>query len=291
MNYHRAAPAAPLASLRENFRALAFSLGVVFLLVAGGTARADGVKRSIQQPIDRTIKALSEFSRAAVTLVRAEIGTGKSGSKWVLHRQVEEGEYVAFGVGAKANVAQLELVAMGEDGAELKRAQGADEVYIASIPVEKKQLLKLELSVDTVDQKDQVGAFILCLLTKRQPPESTDFLVDMALEQVKAVEKDGYEVEYGQFDTLSKDAPWSFLRKLTGGSYRVLGVSDDAKVKDLDVQVKDSSGAVAGKDERTDHISLAKVEAKAGDYSIQTSATFNEGEKSTFAGVLVAKKP
>jgi hypothetical protein len=159
------------------------------------------------------------------------------------------------------------------------------------LSLDKKQTLKLEVEVlDTSEQGTQVANFVIVLMGKKQPIEQNDFLVEMATKQVKEMETDGFDVEYAVLDTLSKDKPWAVARKLTAGSWRVDGVSDDNKVKDLDVQLKDAGGVI-GKDARTDHISTLKAEAKAGDHTVAVSATFSEGEKEAFAGVILAKKP
>jgi hypothetical protein len=274
-------------------RALALSVAIAASLVAAGAAHAAGGKRhSSQKALARSIEAITAFQKRGDSVLKAEIGSGAIGAKHLLSCTVDDGSYVAFAVGERGTITMLELSAKDEAGKELKpTSKAVDECMIDGISVEKKGTLKLEVEVvDTAEQGSQVGNFVVVLMGKKQPPEQLDFLFDAALTQVKAMEGEGYDVDYALFDTLSKDKPWALPRKLAAGSYRVDGVGDDNKVKDLDLQLKDASG-VLGKDTRTDHISSAKAEVKGGDATVAVSATFSEGEKDAFATVLIGRKP
>ena len=274
--------------LRASFLTLALSLSLV---VAAGVAHAAGGKRhSSQKSLARSVEACSALQKGGDCLLKAEIGAGPIGFKQTMSTNVEEGTYTAFAVGERGTITMLELRAKDDAGKEIKTSKTVDECFLQGIEA-KKGKLDLEVEViDTAEQGSQVGNFVVVLMGKKQPIEQLDFMLDYAAKQAKEMEGEGFDVDYALFDNLSKDKPWALTKKLAAGSYRIDGVSDDNKVKDLDVQLKDASG-VLGKDARTDHISSFKCEAKAGDATVAVSATFSEGEKDAFAGVLVGRKP
>lgn len=274
--------------LRASFLALAVALSLL-----GGVAHAGGSKRhSSQKALARSMEAIIALQKGGDCILKAEIGAGPIGFKQTLSASVDEGSYTAFAVGERGTITMLELRAKDDAGKELKPASKAvDECFLSGISVEKKGTLKLECEVvDTAEQGTQVGNFVVVLMGKKQPIEQLDFLLDYALKQVKEMEGEGYDVDYALFDSLGKDKPWALSRKLVAGAYRIDGVGDDNKVKDLDVQLKDGAN-VLGKDARTDHISSFKCDAKAGDATVAVSAAFADGEKEAFAGVLLGRKP
>ncbi len=265
-------------------------LALIFALAAGARA---GNKGSCVKVIDRAKAAVSQLGKTGFGTVHAEVGMIAKGKKSSFSRDLDAGTYCLFAVTEETLMMGVEISASDAKGKSLKKKEGVGEAFIAEFAVEAKGQVKLELEVNDAVKNDP-GSYIFVLLQKAESANPSDIVFERLGDRAKAVEDAGHEVVWAELDTLG-GSPWKVTHKLAAGSYAVEVVSDDEKVKDLEVDFTDGSGKSVAKKEKSKepkdgHMASLKGDAKDGDAKVTVTAVFQDGCKDSCAGVLIAKK-
>jgi hypothetical protein len=243
--------------------------------------------------LDRAKSAVAALEKQSFAPVHAQIGRIAKGKKAAFSRDLDAGTFAAFAVTEESFNMGLELT-VREAGKELKKTEAVSTAFIAELTVEAKGKVELELEVDEATSNDP-GPYIIVLLQKQEgAPSTADIVFEKLGDRAKAVEDGGQEVVFGEMDTIA-DKAWTVTHKLEAGNYAVEVVTDDASVKDLEVEFTDGSGASVAKkaksaEPKDGNVASLKGEAKAGDAKVAVTAVFQEGCGNSFAGVLIAKK-
>lgn len=263
------------------------------LVLATGVALAAGPKNSCIKVITRASTATSALGRSGLAVVRAECGLISKGKKVSFSRELDAGEYCLFAVSEEKAGMEIDITAF--DGAQkaIKAAKGVGEAFLKEFKTEKKETCKLEIECGDATNNDPAH-FILVLLAKKEGQVTpSDMLFERAIERAKAMEEAGYEVQDLVVDTLSK--PWTLTKKLDAASWIAETAGDDDTVKEMDVEVQDSTGkSLAKKDKLRDDArwsAVVKHDVKvAGEHKLAVSATFQEGQKEALVALLTGKK-
>jgi len=268
-------------------------LVAVLALAAGAHA---GDKRSCVKVIDRAKAAFASLARSGWIPVRAEVGAIAKGKKASFERELDAGSYCLFAVTEDTLSMGVELSALDAKGAAIKKVEAVGEAFIPEFAVEAKGKVKLQLDVQDA-AKNEAGPYIIVLLQKSEgsAPSTADLVFERLGDRAKAVEESGHEVVWAELDTLRDGKTWTATRKLAQGTYAVEVVSEDDKVKDLEVEFTDGSGKSVAKKEKSKepkdgHMVSLKGDAKEGDAKVAVSGVFQEGNKDSFTAILIAKK-
>jgi len=267
---------------------------VALLLVLPAAAAFAAPPRSCVKVIDRAKNVVSALGRANWTPIRAEIGVITKDKKVSLTRELDAATYYVFAVGDEKAAMQLSLNAMDSSGKSLKKKHAIGEVGIDELVIEKKDKTKFELECE--DAQADSGHYIIVVLQKIEgPPSAAEVVLDHMQERAKAIEDAGHEVVWGELDTIADGKTWTVERKLDAGHYMAEVATDEDKVKDLEVELKDGADQSVAKKEKSKepkdgHLASLKGDAKAGNAKLNVTGVFNEGSKESFAGVLLAKK-
>jgi hypothetical protein len=272
-------------------RQLAIVLPVLFL--GTGLAVAGAPKTSCVKVVTRASTAIAALARSGLSVQRAESGLIAKGKKCSFSRELDAGEYCLFAVSEEAAGMEIDITAFDAGGKAIKAAKGVGEAFLQSFTTEKKETCKLEIECGDATNNDPAH-YILCLLAKKEGQvASSEMLFERAIERAKAIEDAGYEVQDLVIDTLSK--PWVLTRKLDAASWVADTAADDDSVKEMDLEIQDSTGkSLAKKEKPKDDAKWSanvKHEVKAaGEHKLAVSATFQEGQKEGLVAVMTGKK-
>jgi hypothetical protein len=264
---------------------------VALLLTFAQALAAD--KMSCVKLLERTNKAVSALA-STYAPVRAELGVIAKGKKVSMTRELADGTYDIIAVTDEKAGCQLMLVVKDSAGKELKKKEAMDGPFIQDLAIEKKDQTTLELECE--DAQVDKAHYIFVILQKYDGAKVTSEVVfEHLAERAKAVEESGHQVVWAELDTLADGKPWTVTHKLDAGKHAFEIVGDDDRIKDFEVEVKDGAGQSVAKKEKAKepkdgHLASLAGEAKAGDAKVTVTGVFQEGNKDSFAGVLIAKK-
>lgn len=269
---------------RSLVLAPAVALALVSLALAGGAG-------SCEKPLKRTKEAVVGYARQNSACVRVVVGIATKDKKVSFSRELAPGDYSFFCVGEMDGLNGMELGVSDKDGKRVAKKEGADQTLLGfSVDEKTKGNFKLEMNPTALGEGRTAAHYALALVVKvDKEPYWTEQVFDKALERVKAIEGAGYVVEHAEFDMLSK--PWSVGRTLEKASYWFDVVSDEDRVKKIDLDIKDGSTAVGKKEGEAGPVATAKADVTNGtEHKVEVAPTFQEGFKEAFCGLIIAKK-
>ncbi|HZV01219.1 MAG TPA: hypothetical protein VFF73_31195 [Planctomycetota bacterium] len=265
---------------------------LVAVLVAFAQALAAD-KGSCVKAIERANKAVSALASTQAP-VYAEVGLVAKEKKISFTRELGDGTYSVMAVGDDKAGPTFILSLKDSKGKELKKGKAVNEVFVQDVTLEAKDKTTVELECE--DANFDKTHYIIVVLQKYEGAKVTSEVVfEHLAARAKAVEESGHQVVWAELDTLADGKPWTVTHKLDAGKHAFEIVGDDDRIKDFEVEVKDGSGQSVAKKEKAKepkdgHLASLAGDAKAGDAKVTVTGVFQEGNKDSFAGVLIAKK-